>query len=260
MDVRSLAFRQLGDYDGRRPGSIFSEPGVRLSIEQAYELQFEVARLREQRGERIAGYKIGCMSRTMQDQLGLDRPVFGHVWESELCASGSVLSSANFDTLAIEGEFAVRLATDVPSVDWLKDHPAVFAAAFAVIELHNYVFRGNLGNRAVELIANNAIHAGVVLPVEETPLWYPDALLGGVLRVLRGSALLGEAAGRELEGGPLSGIFRLVEHLAQSGRQLRRGQLILTGSPLPLWRVFSGDRIEVQCDEFGKAVLAYIED
>lgn len=259
MDVRLLAARQLSDYDRRRPGGVFAEPGVRLSIEQAYELQFEVARLRELRGERVAGYKIGCISRTMQDQLGLDRPVFGHVWESELCASGSVLSTANFDGLAIEGEFAVRLATDVPSVDWLRHHPAVFAAAFAVIELHNYVFRGNPADRAVELIANNAIHAGVVMPVEETPLWHAGALLGGVLRVLRGSELLGEAAGHQLEGGPLSGIVRLVEHLTQNGHQLRRGQLVLTGSPLPLWRVSSGDRIEVQCNEFGKAAMAFIE-
>src|SRR4051812_33889038 len=110
MNVRLLAARQLGDYDRRRPGGVFAEPGIRLSIEQSYELQFEVARLRELRGERVAGYKIGCISRTMQDQLGLDRPVFGQVWESELCASGSVLSTANFDGLAIEGEFAVRLA------------------------------------------------------------------------------------------------------------------------------------------------------
>ena len=70
MDVQLLAARQLADYDRRRPGGVFAEPGIRLSIEQSYELQFEVARLRQLRGERIAGYKIGCISHTMQDQLG----------------------------------------------------------------------------------------------------------------------------------------------------------------------------------------------
>lgn len=260
MDIRSLAARQLDDYDRRRPGTVFLPPGIGLGIAQAYELQFEVARLRELRGERVAGYKIGCISRIMQDQLGLDRPVFGHVWESELYDSGCVLSTANFDGLAIEGEFAVRLADDVPSVDWLQRNPAVFAAAFAVIELHNYVFRGDPTERAVELIANNAIHSGAVLPVEETPLCQVEDLLDAGLRVLRGSELLGEAPGRQLEGGPLSGIVRLVEHLTQHGHQLRRGQLVLTGSPLPLWPVSAGDQIAVRCDEFGKAAVAFIEE
>jgi len=231
-----------------------------MSLEQAYELQFEVAALREQRGERLAGYKIGCISRTMQEQLGLDRPVFGHVWESELHPSGIVLSSANFENLAIEGEFAVRLAEDVATVESLRSAPGMFAAAFVVIELHNYVFRGSTVNRAVELVANNAIHAGVVLSVEETPLSNPNGLLAGNLRVLRGSELLGEAAGRELDGGPLAGMVQLVEHLAKYGKKLRRGQIVLTGSPLPLWPVAAGDRIEVQCAEFGKAAVATIAE
>jgi len=259
MDLRAIAARQLDDYDRRHPGLIFAEPDFSLSVEQSYELQFEVARLRERRGERLAGYKIGCISRSMQNQLGLDRPVFGHVWESELHASGSVLGTASFDGLAVEGEFAVRLAADVPSVEWFQHHPEVLMAGFVVIELHNYVFRGSAANRAAELIANNAIHAGVVLPVEETPLRHADALLGAAVRVLRGGELLGEATGRQLEGGPVPGIVRLVGHLAQHGRRLRRGQLVLTGSPLPLWRVSSGDLIEVQCNEFGKAAKALVE-
>jgi 2-keto-4-pentenoate hydratase len=259
MDLRAMAARQLDDYDNHHPGLIFAEPDFILSVEQSYELQFEVARLRERRGERVAGYKIGCVSHTMQYQLGLDRPVFGHVWGSEQHASGCVLGMQSFDGLAVEGEFAVRLAADVPSAEWFLHHPEVLIAGFVVIELHNYVFRGSAANRAAELIANNAIHAGVVLPVEETPLRHADALLGAALRVLRGGELLGEATGRQLDDGPVSGIARLVEHLAQHGRRLRRGQLVLTGSPLPLWRVTIGDCIEVQCNEFGKVAKALVE-
>ena len=260
MDIENLAAVQVRDYDRHQPGRSFAEPEFSLSVEQAYELQFQVASLRMQRGEKPAGYKVGCTSRVMQEQLGLDRPVFGHIWQSELHPSGSVLHTTDFDGLAIEGEFAVRLASDVPSAQWLRQNPDVVAAAFVVIELHNYVFRGSADRRATELIANNAIHAGVVLPVEETLLNSADALSSASIRVLRNGEVLGHATGRDLDGGPLASIVSLVEHLEKYGQKLNRGQLVLTGSPLPLWRVKVGDLIEVECKQFGKFATVRIED
>ncbi len=260
MDLDHLAAEQLKDFDRQHPGSSFSKPEVLLSVEQAYEVQHRVALLREQRGEHVAGYKIGCISRTMQNQLGLDRPVFGHVWQSELHASGSTLHATGFDGLAIEGEFAVRLADEVPSAQWLRQNPEVLAEGFVVIELHNYVFRGSADQRAAELIANNAIHAGVVLPVEQTPLENAEVLSSATVRVLRNGEILGEAAGSELESGPMASVIRLAEHLEKYGRRLRRGQVVLTGSPLPLWRVAVGDIIEVQCDQLGKTAAVRIDN
>lgn len=256
MDLSALAARQLDDYDRHHPGTVFAEADFGLTTEQAYALQFEVARLREERGECLAGYKVGCVSATMQSQLGLDRPVFGHVWAGEVHASGVVLDSSEFDGLAIEGELAVRLADDVPSAEWLQRNVDVLAAAFVVIELHHYVSRGGPGQAAAELIANNAIHAGVVLPIRETPLRHPGHLLNASLRVLCNGEPLGEATGRELPGGPFASIVRLVEHLAQHGRILQRGQLVLTGSPLPLWRVAEGDHVEARCEELGGVATA----
>src|SRR5262249_41868995 len=147
---------------------------VNITVDEAYALQMEVARLREERGEQITGYKIGCISQTVQAQLGLHEPVFGHLYDSELGVSGVVLDSHAFDGLAIEGEFAVRLAEDVPDPEWFRTHPReAMATAFAVIELHNYCLRSPLRS-AQEMIGNNAMHAGVVLPLRETPIHDPD--------------------------------------------------------------------------------------
>ena len=68
-DISQLAARQLRDYDDRTPGTIFAE-GLSFNEEQAYAVQSEVCRLREQRGETVAGYKIGCTSPIIQQQLG----------------------------------------------------------------------------------------------------------------------------------------------------------------------------------------------
>ena len=257
LRMESLAKRQLADYDRHEPGTLFADGTLRMTVEDAYALQNEVARLRQERGELLAGFKIGCISPLIQSQLGLGRPAFGHVYHSELRRSGVVLQSRNFDGLAIEGEFAVRLAEDIPNAEWLRRHPKrAIAAAFAVIELHNYVFRGSTPS-AAELVGNNAMHAGVVLPLHEPEVHDPEVLLDERISVDRNSEVLGTATGRALQDGPFGSVVRLAEHLSHFGCQLRRGQIVLTGSPLPLYRVAGGDHIAVT-SERGGAIMAIV--
>jgi 2-keto-4-pentenoate hydratase len=256
--IQVLAKRQLADYDRHQPGTLFANDGVNITLDEAYEVQIEVARLREGRGEQIAGYKVGCISQTVQAQLGLHEPVFGHLYESELRCSGVALDSQAFDGLAIEGELAVRLAEDVPDPEWLRAHPReAIGTAFAVIELHNYCLRSPLSS-AQELIGNNAMHAGAVLPLQETPIHDADALMDEPITVSKNAELLGTATARALQGGPFDSIVRLAGHLRRFGCRLRRGHIVLTGSPLPLYRVAQGDYIEVICGRFGGVISASV--
>jgi 2-keto-4-pentenoate hydratase len=257
VDLQQLAQRQLDDYDRHQPGTLFAGYSLPLTVDEAYQLQHAVIRLRQQRGEPIAGYKIGCISPVMQAQLRLESPVFGHVFESELKPTGATLHPEDYAGLAIEGEFAVRIATNIPDATWLRHHPhEAISAAFPVIELHNYIFR-NTPHNAQELIANNAIHAGAVIPSLEPPLTDPALLLDATIQVAQNGITVGTATGRALPDGPFGSLLRLAEHLAKFGQTLRRGQLVLTGSSLPLYRVSPGDRIEVT-SETSEAVMARI--
>ncbi|MDH3716959.1 MAG: hypothetical protein OES79_02445 [Planctomycetota bacterium] len=246
MNLREAAICLLKDFDAHRPGTIFEHSELNLSINDAYDLQFEVAAMRESRGERVAGYKIGCISDTMQKQLGIEHPVFGHVWDTEIYRSGVQLCAERFDGLAIEGELAVRLQNDVPSSAWLRNNPEVVAGYHAVIELHNYVFRGTESNRAAELVTNNAIHAGVVIADEEPGSndFNPNA----ILQLDRNTERLGEGVAAHLRNGPVDIVATVSEHLERRGLHLKRDQIVLTGSSLPLWKVVHGDRITVRCD------------
>src|SRR6266705_1588921 len=60
----------LADYDSHRPNEIFAERGTEwLTLDDAYTLQRAVAQLRVARGERSLGYKVGCLSSSVQEQL-----------------------------------------------------------------------------------------------------------------------------------------------------------------------------------------------
>ena len=139
--VRQMALSLPADDAAGNPGRLFSGP-IELTIPEAYALQDEVARLREQRGERLIGYKIGCVSRVIQQQLGIDQPIFGRIFDTGCFRSGVRLSHSRYVNLAVEGELALRLAQDVPdslSPDW--DNRQVIESMFPVIELHQYVLR-----------------------------------------------------------------------------------------------------------------------
>jgi 2-keto-4-pentenoate hydratase len=204
-----------------------------MTIDEAYALQIESARQREARGERIAGYKVGCISGVMQRQLGLDGPVFGHVFASELHANGVTLDPGAYRGLAIEGEFAARLGPD-----------GSIAAAFVVIELHHYTSQDR-PYTAPELIRNNAIHAGVVLP-EIEPVYAGEP---AEITVAKNGVTLGKTALRAALAEGLEGSVRwLKSQLARFGKRLNPGDLILTGSPLPLYPAGPGDWWEASSD------------
>jgi 2-keto-4-pentenoate hydratase len=248
-DLDQFARRQLADYDAARPGLFFAEPECDLTVPEAYELQFKVASLRQLRGETVAGYKVGCVSPAVQGQLGLKQPLIGHIFDTEVYRSDVSLDHNRFHQLAIEGEFAFRMAEAVPDAGWLATNAEhAIEGAFAVIELHNFCCRAPAEKRAQELIANNGMHAGVVLPGEESRFRSADELLDEKISVLRDGVVLGAATGRDLPAGPLASLIFLVEQLRKIGKSLYGGQIVLAGSPLPLYRAEPGDRFEVNCD------------
>ena len=77
-NLNSIAHRMLDDYDNATPGTVFSE-GLQLEEADAWRLQQAVTQLREQRGEKAIGYKIGCVSAGNQQMMGLNHPVWGRL-------------------------------------------------------------------------------------------------------------------------------------------------------------------------------------
>ena len=92
--LNRVAARMLEDYDATKPGTIYAE-GYRLELADAWRVQTAVTRLREARGEKVIGYKAGCVSPGNQKMMGLSQPVWGRLWESELHDDGVTLNKAS---------------------------------------------------------------------------------------------------------------------------------------------------------------------
>lgn len=238
-EVQTLARRQLHDYDARKPGMAFAEPTFHLALGDAYHVQIETARLRVSRGETIAGYKIGCVSAAVRRQLGTEHAVFGHLFASEIRASPAELSADEFCCLAIEGELALILDADIDDVEEFRANPEQFVREiFPVIELHHYISRGSSPS-AAEIVANNALQAGIVVPEARAAAGTADPLDINVTI----SDRVAEAAAVS----PLETVHELASRLAAFGIKPKAGEILLTGSPLPLYPVSPADQVRVEC-------------
>ena len=110
--VEALAARQLFDYRRRTPGSYFAEAGASLTLDEAYAVQMEVARLRCAAGDSVAGYKVGCIGSGVVEQFGMSGPIHARLFRSEIRNSGDKLQYDAYANLAIEGEMAIRIGTN----------------------------------------------------------------------------------------------------------------------------------------------------
>lgn len=248
--MEATAKRQLADYDARQPGSMFAE-GLVLSVSEAYELQAAVAELRCRRGESIIGYKVGCTAPKVRAQLGIDQCISGRLYESEKYSSGATLSRRQFANLAIEGELAVELSQEPHARDFDDDGiPTCVARVMPVIELHHFVMRGKQPS-AGELIANNAIHGGIVAGHGTTPQALQTGDTEPSLAIFANDRLLENCAGTLLIQTIRSSLAWLTEIVRDRGERLSAGQIVLTGSIPSLIPVKENGNLRIEAPPFG---------
>ncbi|MGH9811024.1 MAG: 2-keto-4-pentenoate hydratase, partial [Terriglobia bacterium] len=220
--LNELADRQWRDYRARRPGTCFTDPDFALDLRQAYDLQQAVATLRIAAGDHVVGYKVGCTGPGTVSQFGMEGPIRGYLFDSEIHQTGDALDAANYAHLAIEGEMALRI-----------DKDGQIVAAFPVIELHHFVFRASR-KTLVELVANNGLNAGIVLPDDECQSSRTIAD-GAMLSVRINGKAVGMGGLWPMVDGPAASLAWLRDHLEKHRHALAPGQIVLAGTALDLY-------------------------
>ena len=232
-DLDIFSNKILEGYDSKNPSAIFKDK-IKITNEEALIIQSNVAKLRENRGEEIIGYKIGCVSKDTQKKMGFSQPACGYLWKSELYASGVKLIKKDYTNPAMEAEFGVMLNRDIKpelaSFDYILQS---IEGIYPLIEIHNLVFHGNEPYGA-ELLANNAVHAGVVLGTE-TKL--PIEKIKTDLKLIYDNEIVDTWVDKRWPVDMLSEVNWLVNELAKNNNYLKKDDLILTGAygfPVPI--------------------------
>jgi 2-keto-4-pentenoate hydratase len=222
------------------------------SIAEAYAAQEAYYRLAAPSYGEVAGAKIGTTTKVMQQLMGITHPCGGAIFARTIHASPAGLALSDFVNLRIESEIALKLGADLPlsGAPWTRAaaEPAV-AGAMPAFELIEDRHADYTRTEITSLIVENCWNGGVVLgrPISVAPA----ALVGIGGRLTLNGKIAGEGAAED----PYATLAWLANHLAERGRDLKAGMVVITGSLIPTISIASGERATFAVEGLGEVVL-----
>jgi 2-keto-4-pentenoate hydratase len=256
VDVDAIAGQLLAAYRSRVPIPPLTSTYPGLTVDEAYAIQQRQADTWTGAGGRIVGYKIGLTSAAIQQQLGVDRPDYGHLMAGMVHGADQPIAAGSFLQPRAEPEVALVLGRDLPGPG-LSPADVLSATAYALpaIEIIDSRIAGWQITLA-DTIADNASSGGLVLGATPTPVAGLDlALLGCVLR--RNGRIEQTGAGAAVMGSPLHAATWLANTLTARGARLTAGHVILTGSLTAAIPVSPGDAVSVAIDRLGTVTAVF---
>ncbi|WP_337844599.1 fumarylacetoacetate hydrolase family protein [Thermus sp.] len=228
-----------------RPIEPLSDRGLR-GLEAAYRVQEAWNALRMGAGDRVVGRKIGLTSKAVQEQLGVDQPDFGNLWESRFFGQGARLEapSGPFLQPRVEGELAFLIGKPIrgphatPQEVLAKTEAVAFALEIVDSRIRDWKIR------LEDTVADNASFGGfVLLPWEKGLLGEDLSTLG--LAVYKNGALQVQGTGAACLGHPARAVAWLANTLAGFALGLEPGDIVLSGAWAPVVPVGPGDLVHL---------------
>lgn len=228
-----------------------------LTIDDAYAISLGFIARRTAAGERIIGKKIGVTSKAVQDMLGVHQPDFGFLTDAMQVPDGGTIVIA--DTLIqprAEAEIALILGADlkgpgVTEADVLAATDSV-AACFEIVD--SRIDKWDI--RIVDTVADNASCGVFVLGSRRLSPQGLD-LASMEVRVHKNGQPLSRGFGSAVQGSPLAAVAWLANTLGRYGVTLAAGDIILSGSLVPLETARPGDLFELELDHLGGASIRF---
>ncbi len=222
-----------------------------LEIDDAYAISLRILARRQRAGERVIGKKIGVTSAAVQNMLGVHQPDFGFLTDRmHVADGGTVVISETLIQPRAEAEVALILKADLrgPGVT-----PAQVLSATGAIAPCFEVVDSRISNwdiRIVDTVADNAgARKNVLLAAREDPRGLDLAALQ--VRVWKNEQPLSEGLGSAVQGSPLASVAWLANTLGSYGVELNAGDIILSGSLVPLEPARPGDHFRLQLADVG---------
>lgn len=243
--IEAHAAELLDAYDFGRQIAPTSEGFPGFNTEMAYRVTHEITALREARGERRVGHKIGFTNRTIWTIYGVSGPMWGPVWDTTLHEIGDglhTLPPVPEPRLEPEIAFGLKSAPQagmseaelVECIDWVSHGFEVVFSPFP-----GWRFSG--ADSAAAFGLHGALYLGAQLPltqsiIEQLPSFRIE------LQGPDGKRLTG--CGADVLDGPLQALGYLLETLAMDpgATPVGEGEVITTGTLTDAVPISTGDR------------------
>lgn len=242
----------------REPVAPLSERAPGLAIDDAYAISLALLARRQADGERIVGKKIGLTSRAVQEMLKVDQPDFGYLTDRMQCAAGRPIPiGRELIQPRAEGEIAFVLERDlagpgVTNADVLRATAGV-KACFEIVDSRIRDWKIKIE----DTIADNA-SCGLFMVADTLvdPRTVDLTTCGMVL--WKNGELVATGAGAAALGSPINAVAWLANALGRFGVALEAGEIILSGSLVPLIPIAPGDTMELAVGGIGRLAAQFV--
>lgn len=201
-----------------------------LSPELAHAICEANIERREAAGERLAGYKVGFTNIAVREKMGLPDSTYGYLLDSMVLEGGGRLAMDELIAPKIESEICVRLGRElagpgVTASDVLDAADAV-RAAFEICDARILDWKCPYP----DFFADNGFSARIVLGEQDWVAIGEVDLLTETVVLSRDGEPIAEGRGEMALGSPANAVAWLANKLAERGRGLEAGQLVMTGT------------------------------
>jgi 2-oxopent-4-enoate/cis-2-oxohex-4-enoate hydratase len=233
-------------------------PGI--TIDDAYRISQQMLARRIENGERVIGKKIGLTSRAVQDMLGVRQPDFGFLTDRMRYADGATLSLRDSGLIQprAEGEIGFLLARDLAGGNVTRDD--VLAATDVVIPCFEIV-DSRIRDWKIKIEDTVADNASCGVFVAGSARVKPESVdLAKVrLTMSRNGGQVAIGLGSAVQGHPAEAVAWLANTLGRFGIPFHKGEIILSGSLIPLIPAAAGDSFELAIEGIGAASVRFAD-
>lgn len=230
-----------------------------ISIEDAYHISLRMLQRRvDDDGERVVGKKIGVTSAAVQEMLGVFQPDFGFLTNAMQYDNGADIPIAgNLIQPRAEAEIAFVLKHDLGSDN--IDEQAVLEATECIMPCFEIVDSRikDWNIKIQDTVADNASCGVFVLGdarVDPKEFDLPNLKI----TVTKNGKSLSEGLGSAVQGNPLTAVAWLANTLGRYDIPFVAGDIILSGSLVPLEPVSAGDHLSLELTGIGSANVQFV--
>lgn len=228
-----------------------------LTIDDAYAISLGFLARRKADGERVVGKKIGVTSKAVQDMLGVHQPDFGFLTDwmevgEEIDIDAKALIAPRAEA---EIAFVLKHSLNGPGVTAADVMAATdyIAPCFEIVDSRIRDWKIGI----VDTVADNASCGVFVLGAAKADPRAHD-LPALHVTVTKNGAPLSEGYGRAVQGDPAQAVAWLANTLGAYGVTLDAGDVILSGSLVPLEPAVKGDVFEMTLHGVGTCTARFV--
>lgn len=214
---------------------LLSEDLPGITMDDAYAIQAEWARMKRASGDEVVGWKIGLTSRAMQSALSIDIPDSGVLFASMVFENRATIPAGRFFQPRVEAEiaFVMRAPIDAgdTSCEAILDATDYIAPALEILDtrITRVDPRSGKPRTVCDTISDNAANGGVVLGTPRHDFRALDLRwIGAILS--RDGEVEETGLGAGVLDNPLRSVAWLAERLSRYGDRIEKGQIVLSGS------------------------------